>query len=946
MDASRPPASPSTRHGVKGGHYLDTRSALERFAGLLSQPSIYVITLGTLGGMSLLFPVLLFLTAPTAFVIWLLVRQSTRRQALPFRVPATAGVTDYSAPKPGTFRKQFSLSGGTRFLGNDRETREEIWETDTDIKTHKLYIGTTGSGKTVAMMGQVANLLLGCSGLTFVDPKGMRAKGTKPEQATPEVAVQIFRLARLFGRDCDFRILNFSTGNVTVEKHSPRRMSNTTNPFPVGSADSLTQIILSLIPQSGDNNKVFSDNAQTMMRGLMRALVELRDKGVIELSFATVNEYLGSDAYIELAEGKRHPELSEDGRSGMMNFLKKIGYKPPKDTGGGYAARRNPNQGKQTDELRRQFGFAAAYFGQPMSLPTQTFDYIYMQPIGEVSFVDAISRRRILAVTIPSMEKSPSEVEALGKIILSSVKNEINLITPGRPYGLLVDEYHSVSTPGFVEILAQARSFGIATVLGNQDFASLAHNEQEAFQITSNIRSLITLSLRDAQKTWQYIKAAAGEIEVASHERFEDGKRSADAQLKKMERIELSDLQGLENGEGYLIVNGDVSTIQCFPALDCDYAPGTIFPVHRLLQVRRPNLQALNARIGPLSEVVERMAAMAGSEDTPEVPAPPEGMRALLAPLKRMRKKPMEASIVALLNYQSGADKGLTMLGEDDALTDTDDEAGVDDEFGFEPDEDPVVAMRRRMSEKWGINPGRGVDSSPAEGAADRRPPPAEPPRVKDTVDLDWVDEQVNKLDLGSAADKVRAAKHDQAGAANGASDADGDGGDDELMDFIPDGLGEADGPPVSPDKAEAEADAASTEPERAEPASETPAQVAPRDRGNIDVADTPDSPESEAGEGDPKTVDEALSSSTQWLKDEVIDDTLASDLEKVEALAGADKEQARERSQDTLEAIEEGLDYPTKPTPEKPSQEEAAGILARFDDWVGELDERINRKE
>jgi intracellular multiplication protein IcmO len=68
-------------------------------------------------------------------------RPEKRSHDFPFRVPKIAKLKDGSIPggqKHGA---------GITMLGNDNETKEQIYSTDSDLRTHMLVLGTTGSGK-------------------------------------------------------------------------------------------------------------------------------------------------------------------------------------------------------------------------------------------------------------------------------------------------------------------------------------------------------------------------------------------------------------------------------------------------------------------------------------------------------------------------------------------------------------------------------------------------------------------------------------------------------------------------------------------------------------------------------------------------------------------------------------------------------------------------------
>ncbi|MFA6230979.1 MAG: TraM recognition domain-containing protein [Rhodanobacter sp.] len=68
-------------------------------------------------------------------------RPEKRAFDFPFRVPKIADLKDGSIP--GGQKK----GAGITLLGNDNETKEQVYSTDSDLRTHMLVLGTTGSGK-------------------------------------------------------------------------------------------------------------------------------------------------------------------------------------------------------------------------------------------------------------------------------------------------------------------------------------------------------------------------------------------------------------------------------------------------------------------------------------------------------------------------------------------------------------------------------------------------------------------------------------------------------------------------------------------------------------------------------------------------------------------------------------------------------------------------------
>mgnify|MGYP001081542711 FL=1 len=186
-------------------------------------------------------------------------------------------------------------------------------------------------------------------------------------------------MARFLGRDDDFRVLNYGTSGK-VKGKSPRRLSNTNNPFTFGSAEALTQLLVSLMPASDGANSIFADKAQALISGVMYALVDLRDKGLLKLSTSIIRDALALEKCVALA---LHPELDEESRASIQAALATSGWIAGRDLK------------EQPESFAEQFGYAQSYFGKALSSLTDTYSHIYGAEDGEVDFADAIMQQWI-----------------------------------------------------------------------------------------------------------------------------------------------------------------------------------------------------------------------------------------------------------------------------------------------------------------------------------------------------------------------------------------------------------------------------------------------------------------------------------------------------------------------------------------------------------------------
>ena len=535
----------------------DVRSPVQQIADALKNGTVQ--TSGTFGaGVCLVFfPVAATPLFMLGLFFFLLRCACVSGERLPFRMPLGLSGTDKGDPLPG--RRGYARPEGLFFLGNRMQDGKELWLKAKDILTHMLLFGTTGSGKTETLVSLAYNSLATGSGLFYIDPK-----------ASPKLAVQIWQMARFLGRDDDFRVLNYGTSGK-VKGKSPRRLSNTNNPFTFGSAEALTQLLVSLMPASDGANSIFADKAQALISGVMYALVDLRDKGFLKLSTSVIRDALALEKCMELA---LHPELDAESSASIKAAL---------GTSGWIAGRELKDQ---PPSFAEQFGYAQSYFGKALSSLTDTYSHIYGAEDGEVDFADAIMQRRILVVLLPSLEKAPAELASLGKISLSAIRNACAVGLGAQiegdaadtlealptdaigigPYLCIVDEYAAIVTPGFEVVLTQGRGLGIAAIVASQDYAGIFKaDEKGAQQMVANTSIKAFMKMQDAEKTWELIRGQAGQSTVVRSSGFavkdKSGSTYADTMnttVEKEDRVDLRDLQEQIEGEAHFIFSGQI----------------------------------------------------------------------------------------------------------------------------------------------------------------------------------------------------------------------------------------------------------------------------------------------------------------------------------------------------------------------------------------------------
>lgn len=337
----------------------------------------------------------LLLFALFIFYYWL----KNRDRSLPFKLPMGAKYKDKNNKSAGRNNK----AEGILFLGNIDKTNEEIWFTNSDARTHLLYLGTTGAGKTEGLKSMVTNALTWGSGFVYVDGK-----------ADTDLWSSLSSLCRRFGRDDDLLVLNYMTGNSDV-----RAPSNTMNPFSSGSASYLTNMLVELMPEAEGDNAMWKERAVSLASAMMPVLTWKRDNQDLPLSVRVIRDNLSLNNVIRLSRDQAVPEIM---RSGMKGYLDTL----PGYVGDAYddnGAIKPPGPGSpsyDTTTANQQHGYLAMQFTRALQSLGDDYGYIFDTQAADVDMVDVVLNRRILIVLIPALEKSGDEIANLGKIVAST----------------------------------------------------------------------------------------------------------------------------------------------------------------------------------------------------------------------------------------------------------------------------------------------------------------------------------------------------------------------------------------------------------------------------------------------------------------------------------------------------------------------------------------------
>lgn len=558
----------------------DVRTLPRRLSDALDTPSGVLWYFMSIVAATLTIGLFLPLAGEVAFlaalVTYLLKFQyGNRNWQISFRVPA------YLKPLTRRTFKDASTSGrrgeGLIYLGHDLESDEEVWATANDVRTHRLVIGTTGSGKTEEILGNLFNSLVLDSGAMIVDGK-----------SDPKTFASVFRVCRVHGREEDLLLLNYIMGGRDFASGLDARRTNTYNPLSSGSAAMKAELMVSLLDSGsgGGSSDMWQGRAISFLEAITPPLSFLADKGMLLFNSRLLSDYYilanienlvwfgifrdqngkvidlrnGSDDYRRIyntlfekycgalqlylnnlpgyeVPTKPHKPMSMDEKT-FAEFIR--GYskqeEEAKSTTPEAAGKRKGGGNEQARaKVLEQHGFITMQLVRATGNLTFNYGHIYNDEIGEINYRDILLNRRVLLVLLPALERSKASMEQLGKMAVSSIKGVLATLldTPlegsyrkiieGRPsnakvpYSIICDEYGYYVVPGFAVAPAQARSYGVSLTFGAQDLPSLSKADKaegEATWENTNLRHLGRMTGGKESETFKKFDGAAGQAMV------------------------------------------------------------------------------------------------------------------------------------------------------------------------------------------------------------------------------------------------------------------------------------------------------------------------------------------------------------------------------------------------------------------------------------------------
>ena len=616
--------------------YRDTRTGFVRVREALKS-GISGVALAMAAVATAAEPGLVTITVPLAilYAAWVL----TRRVVLPLRLPMGARRPDHNHPDPKTRGPR--MAEGILYLGRDYRTGQELWLGNEDGRQHVAVPGTTGAGKTKALLSLCVNALAWGSGFIFVDGK-----------ADNRLYADVLALARLYGREDDVMALNFLVA-------SGNKDSMTFNPFAWGNANVIRELLVSQIesnPNGGDKgaNHIFMARAITLMGALTPVLVWMRDAHGVLIDIESIRFATDLESIVSLAKDKvfRHRDPATGTITGIpvpdINEALVYPLRSYLGESGGYDLSQ-PVHKQRDPEPAKQHSFAVMHFSATFTQLAVSLGHIFKCEIGDIDMRDVVLNRRILVVNLPSLENSGETTAALGRLVVASLRNMMaqtvgtdlkghtDEVIKNRPhlaptpFPVVFDEVGYYVVPGMDKMLAMGRGLGFMFYLGFQEVAGLhARIGETMYSLLGNANLQILMRLQEGSETRKYVEQTVGDTHVTQASGFnanDNGgfRETGHAEIRQIARVAWNDLRNLIEGEAIIVMGKERVYAKLFYA-DVD-AHGEL-RMNQSVMLRPPLRGDVERDASRLRAVAGHLAA--GRAAMPIEPAPSPTLTALI----------------------------------------------------------------------------------------------------------------------------------------------------------------------------------------------------------------------------------------------------------------------------------------------------------------------------
>ena len=634
--------------------YRETRTGFVRLRDFLkSSASAGVLAMAAVaiavepGTVNVLLPL------SALFAGWVL----TRRVVLPLRLPITARRKDHNHPHPKNRRPR--MAAGILYVGRDYRTGQELWISNEDGRQHVAVPGTTGAGKTAALVSLCANALSWGSGFIFVDGK-----------ADNRLYADVLALARKYGREDDVLVLNFLVASGAKHSH-------TFNPFAWGNADVIRELLVSQIESNpgGDKggNAVFMQRAVALMGALTPVLVWMRDHNGVPIDIESIRFATELESIVSLARDRVFRR--RDTATGVIADLPVPGIdeallyplRSYLGESGGYDLSQ-PVHKQRSDEPAKQHSFVVMHFSATFTQLAVSLGHIFRCEIGDIDMRDVVLNRRILVVNLPALENSGETTHALGKLVVASLRNmmaqtlgadlegdyaeviENKAHTAPTPFPVVFDEAGYYLPAGADKMLAMGRGLGFMFYLGFQELPGLKARVGDAvYSLLGNANFQILMRLQEGSETRRYVEQTVGDTHVTQASGFSANeygvfRESMNADIRQTYRVNWNDLRSLIEGEAVVVFGKDRVYAKLLHVEIADRGP---LRMNRPLALRPPAPGEIRQSQERVAGIARHLAA--GHAARALTPEPSPTLDAVLLHLARTLKAPEPLPLADLI---------------------------------------------------------------------------------------------------------------------------------------------------------------------------------------------------------------------------------------------------------------------------------------------------------
>jgi len=543
---------------------------------VLMQRGALVYFLAVAAFLSVVFPMTLELMAIVSFLYW---RKFMRQKlSLPFKLPKAAEVIDENEVTPDG---KTAMAAGIFHIGIDRETQEQLWLTNSDIRQHMGFFATTGGGKTELILGILTNALSWGSGCLMVDGKG-----------DTKTYASLYSLARRFGRDDDVLVLSFMTGGKRIKGH--KGPSNTLNMLATGDYTMLSEMFKSLMSSGKGGGDMWEQRAQSLVTVLLKPLTEKRDAGLISLDVKMVRDHIPLkkivQMYFEIKKDEIDPDTKVGKKSGMSKSSEEM-IRGFLETIPGFNWAKAEAGEEQEQKTNEQYGFLSMQLTRPLSSLADDYGHIFGTQNGEIDLFDVVVNRRLMMVLLPALEKSGAEVANLGKIVVANLKAlmgstlgdkvegtkeavlDVRVTNSPSPFITALDEVGYYTVDGMAVMMAQARSLGFSIIIAAQDIPAMKRiTDTEAPSMIGNAALKGFGRMEDMNETAKLAIETGGKMKYMEaggftgvHGLFKLGYRdSLNASVREEDRVNPLDLKAQTEGQFTLMYKDVLVRAQTF----------------------------------------------------------------------------------------------------------------------------------------------------------------------------------------------------------------------------------------------------------------------------------------------------------------------------------------------------------------------------------------------